>query len=263
MNQDISDILRSWEFDPAVNVRRIWGEDGVQKIQVRVDQGAFQGILQLNLDGRPDCKKPYGMDFALDYFRGVLERFRSAHGGDDRGFTLDREACKELFDESSRVYGRYVFLLQLNDYQRVIRDTERNMELFRFVNTYAENEEDRVRQERWWPYILRIHATARARQAADRGEYEQALAMVAEAQERIGNLPAVEAEEFFVERDRSRQALTELAEELNSRKPRSHRELLEQRLQEAVEREEFERAAVIRDELKRTAGAGSEPAREG
>lgn len=251
MNQDISDILQAWDFDPEANVRKIRGDDGIQKIQVRVDQGAFQGILQLNLDGRPDGRKPHGMDFALDYFRSLLEGRRHQQGSGDAGFSLDREACRELFDESSRVYGRYVFLLQLKDYERVTRDTERNMELFRFVNAHAECEEDRSNLEKWWPYILRINAVARALKEADGEDFESALGILAEAKEQIRSLSEVEAEEFHVERERSQQALDELAEELRGRRPLSRREILEQRLQEAIEREEFERAAVIRDELKK------------
>ena len=251
MSQDIGNLLRDWEFDPEVNVRKILGDDGLQKIQVRVDQGAFQGILQLNLDGRPDGKKPYGEDFALDHYRSALESYRCEQEGDGAGFSLDRKACKELFDESARVYGRYIFLLQLKDYERVVRDTERNMAAFRFVNTYAENEEDQENLERWWPYILRINATARAMQATMEGSYELALAIVDEVQERIEDLPEMEAEEFVMERERSREALTELAEDLRRKKPLSHKEELEQRLQQAIDREEFEKAAVIRDELKK------------
>ena len=67
MSQDLTRILDEWTFDPQANVRRIAGDDGVEKIQVRVDQGAFQGILQLNLDGRPDGRKPHGRDFAQDH----------------------------------------------------------------------------------------------------------------------------------------------------------------------------------------------------
>lgn len=251
MNQDISDILQAWDFDPEANVRKIRGDDGIQKIQVRVDQGAFQGILQLNLDGRPDGRKPYGMDFALDYFRSLLESRRYQQESGDASFSLDREACQELFDESSRVYGRYVFLLQLKDYDRVVRDTERNMELFRFVNAHAESEEDQGNLEKWWPYILRINAVARALKEADGEDFEGALEILAEVKEQIRGLSDVEAEEFHVERERSQQALDELAEELRGKKPLSRREILERRLQEAIEREEFERAAVIRDELKK------------
>ena len=59
------------------------GKGRVAKIQIRVDQGAFQGILQLNLDGRPDGRRPHGQDFALDYYRDELERYRREHGASD------------------------------------------------------------------------------------------------------------------------------------------------------------------------------------
>ena len=250
MGRDIAKLLKDWTYDPDSNVRKIVGEDGVQKIQVRVDQGAFQGILQLNLDGRPDGRRPHDSDFVLDYYQVTLEEYRSEHAGGDQGFLLDRDSCKELFDESSRVYARYVFLLQIKEYDRVIRDAERNMELFEFVHKYASHEDDKTNLQKWWPYILRIHATARAMLALQHEEFDRSIACVDEARERIDSLPEVEAEEFFMERERSRQALDELEEELRSKKPLSEREKLEQALEAAVDDEEFEKAATIRDELK-------------
>ena len=251
MDQDIGKVLQAWKYDPSANVRKIWGDDGIQKVQVRIDQGAFQGVLQLNLDGRPDGRKPYGFDFALDYYRSALEKYRRVHNGEEKGFSLDGDACEELFDEGTRVYGRYAFLLQLQDYDRVVRDTERNMALFRFVNTYGEDEEDRMNLEKWWPYILRLHATARALISSQRGEYEEALRIVREAREKIDGLPEMEAEEFQVERARSEECLEELEEELLSHQPPSHRERLQKDLQNAIDEENFEKAAAIRDELQR------------
>ena len=66
----------------------------------------------------------------------------------------------------------------------------------------------------------------------------------------IDGLPEVEAEEFFVEKERSLEALDELEEELRENRPLSKEEKLRRALEEAVEREDFERAATIRDRLK-------------
>jgi len=253
MNVDITDLLREWEFDPEANIRRITNTDGIPVIQVRVDQGAFQGILQVHLDGRPDGRHPYESEFILDHFRARRDEYVAGHGSDE-GFVLSPDDCRELFDESSRIYGRYIFLLQLNDYQRVVRDTERNMDLFRFVRRYAEREEDRVSLEKWWPYILRIHAVARAMLAAEAEDFDEAVAIAHRAQEQIAALDPVEAEEFDVELERSQEALRELVKELETRRPPSRREILERRLADAIEREEFERAAVLRDELKKLEG---------
>lgn len=251
MKQDITYLLQDWAFDPEANVRRIEGEDGIEKIQVRIDQGAFQGILQLDLDGRPDGRRPYGSAFALDHFREDLERYRHQHNADDEGFSLEPEACKELFEEGSRLYERYVFLLQLKDYKRVIRDTERNMNLFRFVNRYASEEDDRLNLEKWWPYILRIHGTARAMIACEEEAYDRALEVVEETRERIGACRVVEAEEFDAEMERSEQALNELQREVEDRRPLSRLEQLQRMQEDAVAREDFERAALLRDELRK------------
>jgi hypothetical protein len=249
MKHDIGEILREWPASETENVRKITDSDGVEKVQVRVDQGAFQGILQMNLDGRPDGRRPHNRDFALDHYKDRQAQ-HIVLNGDDKQFTLSAEDCAELFEESFRVYQRYVFLLQIEDYSRVIRDTERNMEVFRFVNRHAESEEDRMHLERWWPYIIRINATAVALLHSRNDDIDRAIEVANEAINRIQNLDPIEAEEFKEEKDRSLEALAELASDLEGKKPLGKREQLESALVEAVEREDYERAAEIRDEIK-------------
>ena len=250
MSQDINPILNDWEFDPKQNVRKIWGDDGTQKLQVRIEQGGFAGILQMDLEGRPDGKQPYGFDFVLDYYQDALRNYRKKHGTAD-GFALDQKACAELFDESFRIYNRYVFLLQIGDYGLVIRDTERNMRVFRFVHAFAKRDEDRAYLERWWPYILRIRAISYAMIALKDSKHAEALEVLDKARQQIRDLPEVEAEEFRIERDRSERSLAELQEQIKKRKPLSREERLERRLDRLVKMEAYERAAEIRDELKR------------
>jgi hypothetical protein len=249
MSEDIGRILKSWEYDPQNSIRKVIDPDGGEKIQVRVDQGAFQGVLQMELDGRPDGKRPHNQTFAFDYYKETLRR-HAAGGADPESFQLGSEACQEIFDESRRLYERYVFLLQIQDYTRVIRDTERNMEVFRFVNRYAESEEDQVALEKWWPYIIRIHAVARVMVATQNEDFDRAAGIIREAVEKINGLPDVEAEEFHVEKKRSIKALKELAEEIKGKKPPSREDALRQELEEAVEQEDFEKAARIRDEIR-------------
>ncbi|MDA0709330.1 MAG: hypothetical protein O3B73_03860, partial [bacterium] len=136
MMEDIGPLLKNWPFSQDNSIRKIIDEDGTEKIQVRVDQGAFQGILQMELDGRPDGHKPHRSPFLLDYFQNKRDQYVEKNGKDE-GFELTESNCAELFDESRQIYERYVFLLQMQDYDRVIQDTERNMDLFRYVNHYA------------------------------------------------------------------------------------------------------------------------------
>lgn len=247
--EDISDLLKGWDYDPQNSIRKVIDEEGTEKIQVRVDQGAFQGILQMDLDGRPDGKKPHDHEFVLDYYEAMLEGHEKKTGSDE-GYALSKPECEELFDESRRLYERYVFLLQVQDHDRVIRDTERNMAVFRFVNTYAEQEEDRLHLEKWWPYILRINATAHALKAAEVEAFGQAQEVLQEAREKIAALKEVDAEEFFAEKERSRRALEELEADMAERQPLSKAEELKKALEEAIEREEFERAAELRDRIQ-------------
>jgi len=249
MSEDIGHILQNWSYDPQNSIRKIIGARGVEKIQVRVDQGAFQGILQMELDGRPDGKRPHNQAFVLDFYKTVLQKHIDATGS-EAGFTLSSEACEEVFDESRRLYERYVFLLQIQDYTRVIRDTGRNMEVFRFVNQYAEREEDRLNLEKWWPYILRIHAHAHVQIAIQNEEFDAAVSIIRETRHEIENLQTIEAEEFHFEKKRSQQVLEEMENEIAKRRPLSQSEKLKEKLTEAIENEEFEEAAAIRDQIQ-------------
>lgn len=249
MNKDIIHLLTEWPFDPENSIRKIIDEDGTERIQVRVDQGAFQGILQMELDGRPDGRRPHETDFVLEYYREKLDLLINDSGSEE-GFCLGEDDCKELFDESRRMYERYVFLLQIQDYDRVIRDTEFNMALFRFVNRYADNDENKNNLEKWWPYVVRIHAVARVMISMQSEDFESAFKIIDEARERIEGLGEVDTEEFHIERRRSFQALEDLKKELNEKRPETLLDKLNKELDQAIEREEFERAAKLRDRLK-------------
>ncbi|MEZ5277236.1 MAG: UvrB/UvrC motif-containing protein [Opitutaceae bacterium] len=248
MKYDIGDLLKDWPASDTENVRKITDANGVEKIQVRVDQGAFQGILQMNLDGRPDGRRPHRRDFVLDHFKDRLAHHLSQSGNDD-AFTLSEADCAELFNESYRIYQRYVFLLQVEDYPRVVRDTERNMEVFRFVNRYADRQEDRMHLERWWPYIIRINATATAHLHLDNDDFDRALLTVVTAEKRIRSLDPVDAEEFELEKKRSLEALAALALEIEAKRPLTRTEQLESAMADAVAREDYETAARLRDQL--------------
>jgi hypothetical protein len=249
MSDDILDILRRWRYNSEQNVRKIIDQSGREKIQVRVDQGAFQGLLQMELDGRPDGERPFGFEYYLDYYQHSRDRFVE-RTGTDKGFALSPKSCKRLFGESRRIYERYVFLLQISDYKRVIRDTERNMELFRFVHRYAEQDDDRNHLRRWWPYVLRLNVEAQLVPLLSNEQVEEALGLVRDAERRINELDEVEAEEFYLERDRSLRYLGDMALRLKSELPAEPGARLQNELIEAILEEHFERAAEIRDRLR-------------
>ena len=251
MIEDIGNLLQHWPYNAKDSIRKIISPDGAEKIQVRVDQGPFQGILQMELDGRPDGQKPHDSVFVLDHFQEKLDHHIEENGASE-GFSLKKSQCRELFDESRLLYERYIFLLQLQDYDRVIRDTEQNMDLCRFVNRYATTDKDRLNLEKWWPYILRIHAIARVMIATQDEDFESGIRIIKDVLDQIENLEKVDAEEFVVEKRRSTKALNELCEELEQKRPLTEPERLKKELLEAIDNEEFERAAQLRDRIKNT-----------
>ena len=126
MSKDISKLLAEWPYGAGGNIRRLTGEDGHEKVQIRVCLDTFHGLLQFDCDGRPDGKRPHGKEFYLDHLEEKRQLFVEA-GGQSEQFRLTHAQCRKLFDESNMVYHRYVLMLQVADFARVIRDTARNM----------------------------------------------------------------------------------------------------------------------------------------
>jgi len=53
-SKDLLPLLKGWDYEPGtINVRKINGMDGQPKLQMRLDLG----LLQMELDGRPDGVK--------------------------------------------------------------------------------------------------------------------------------------------------------------------------------------------------------------
>lgn len=241
---DLRSALQSWPYDPDNDSRMTRGEDGRSILQVRTPLG----IEQYELDGRPDGLRPHGMESALEYYLQKLDIAPNA--GDVAGFELGPRECSELFSEGTLYYFRYVRLFRLKDWIRTRRDTARNLRAFDFVNRYARREEDKVFLEKWRPYILRVHASAAIMMELEKKAYDQALRMAEEAIQQLDALQELDDETFQFERDRSRTALSELAEQIRKNRPLSELEQLEHQLRRAVERQEFERAAQLRDRIR-------------
>ena len=109
MSDDISKILREWPFvRNAWTCRIIHGEDGRERIQLRVDLG----ILQMEMDGRPDGAQPEKRESWLKHYQHLQEAHDAAHL-DSPPFELDSEALGRLWFEGSQYYHRYVCLWHL------------------------------------------------------------------------------------------------------------------------------------------------------
>ena len=113
-------------------VRVVAGDDGREKIQLRVDLG----ILQMEMDGRPDGARPMGQQSWLDFYIGKQHEQEAANP-DTVSFQLSDEDCMHLWREGVQYYHRYLSFWHLGRYDLCARDTARNLRLFEFVRTYA------------------------------------------------------------------------------------------------------------------------------
>jgi hypothetical protein len=241
---DLSKLLKQWPYDPDHDTRLIRGDDGREILQVRTPMG----VEQYELEGRPDGARPHGLESALDYYRQRLAQVKAA-GGESQ-FKLGPRDCSELFNEGTLYYFRYVRLFQLKDWARTIRDTARNLEVFDLVHRYARREEDQQFLEKWRPYIIRVHSSAGIMLELEKNHYDKALQLTQEAIRKVEALEPFEDETFGFERERSVTALRELAEQIQKNRPMSELEQLEHQLRRAIERQEFERAAQLRDRIR-------------
>jgi excinuclease UvrABC helicase subunit UvrB len=82
-------------------------------------------------------------------------------------------------------------------------------------------------------------------------DYESGIQIIRDVLSKIEALEEIDAEEFHVEKRRSSKALGELLEELEQKRPLTEAERLKKDLLSAIEQEEFEKAADLRDRIQK------------
>ena len=70
-SQDIDSVIEGCDYVPGeVNARRINAFSGRELLQMRVDMG----LLQMEIDLRPDGTRPHGAETYFDYLVGEVVR---------------------------------------------------------------------------------------------------------------------------------------------------------------------------------------------
>ena len=238
-NRDnIDAILDQWPYDSdTLNVRSARGDDGRNVIQMRIDMG----VLQLETNGRPDGDKPLGFETYYDFL--LAEELR------DDEMVLDDEQCHEVDREFVQFYHRRICWLSLKEFTRAVDDADHTLALMDFCQSHSPDETWTMSHEQYRPFVLfhRIQASALA-------ELEEARPEAAVHQINLGlddlrDLYTEHDAEEILEDDELIARLTDLRESL-----RDHYDVgrtLDEQLEEAVAKEQYELAARIRDELAR------------
>ncbi len=238
---DLTEILRAWPYDPenvTANIRKTTAPDGRPILQVREPLG----LQQMDYEGRPDGQRPQDRTTWLEGFE-----VREAA---DPQLELSHEDCLLLMQEGILFYQRYLLLYQIEDWEGVARDTARNLRYFDFVKRRAADPDDSKAIEQYRPYVVRIHAIAQSQIHWKARRYDLAIQTLEEALTKIRMLETIETPVFSTEMDKSTQHLRQLIEEFRKRRPLSRIEVLRRRKEEAVQAEDFELAARLRDEIR-------------
>ena len=229
MTSDLDSLLDGFPFEPGrVNARIVRGSDGREVLQVRVELG----ILQMECDGRPD-----GGDSMLDVLLRAPNR------------VLPPDEAAQLRLELAQLQQRAVAFLAVGDPGRALRDADRLLAGTEVVCQRA------VPAEREWAegarfsvVVLRTRCEAaslsrsvRARAAAD--AVDAGLDRLRDAAFRAGIGDAFDTLGDVL-------ALRALRDSLVPQLPPAQRAELEARLRAAVLSENFELAAILRDELR-------------
>jgi hypothetical protein len=228
---DISNMLGDWLYQPGkLNVRIIEADDGREIIQLRLELG----IVQMELHGRPD-----GVE--QDGYPSLLELFRKQ--GTDNG--LNPEMCRRLREEGVQRSHRAAALFAMSRWEDVIRDCDRSLELFDLCNQHANEEHDRDALEQFRAPVIALSTRSAAEWAISLENTTGAMAAIDEGLEALEELLGDDCEQ-----SNEMQLLRGMKEVLVPRLPTSERADLQERLASAIENENYELAAILRDEMR-------------
>jgi len=249
---DIDPLLESWEFSTdEVRARLFVGADGREKLQMRLEMG----ILQMEADGRPDGRPSRGAESLLDHH---IARLKAAGQREsvEGPFTLTSDDCEELRQEALLYYHRYICLFCVRDFDRMERDTARNLRLADFLREHADSRLDHYSLEPYRAYIMMMNARARCGQLVRDGHHGQGLAVIEDGIRAIEEMLIGRGDADEITESGELAALRVLMEEVNGERPMTLVAELESRLEEAVRREDYTAAARLRDMLATVRPAG-------
>jgi hypothetical protein len=225
MELDLHAILRDFPFEPGrVNARLVRDASGREVLQVRVELG----VLQMECEGRPD-----GLPSAIDALHGPL----------------DAVACAAVRLELGQLQQRAVAFLAVGDAARALADARRMLEGVELVGRCGPPaDREWAESGRFSVLVLRTRCAARAFMALGRGReaasaIDAGLADLRDAADRIGIGGAFDSLGDVI-------GLQTLRDTLVPQLPPAQRAELEERLRAAVLSENYELAAILRDELR-------------
>jgi hypothetical protein len=250
MRRDIDDALHGWPYEPEPGetlAREIRARDGRTVIQVRQDLG----ILQMETEGRPDGVRPHGYSTYLDYLRQRSAARSRRRGSDGPSWVMSADHCVEVDREFVQYYHRRMAWLALQRYDRMLADADHTLALMDFVRVHCDDPEYVASHERFRGLVLFHRSQAAAALALERRRPEQAIDAVLDGARRL----AAHQRRWEAEHDGDDTPNETLIEQLHVLEREIRRNFdvsktLQEQLDEAVATEDYERAALLRDQIR-------------
>lgn len=228
---DISNILQEWQYEPGkLTARVINAEDGRELLQLRIELG----IVQMELHDRPDGIQQEGYSSLLDLYQN-----NEIEGG------LDAEMCRRIREEGVQQSHRAAALFSIDRWKDVIRDCNRNLELFDLCKRHAIEEYDQNALEQFRASVITLRTRSAAEWAMSEENTVNAMAAIDQGLDELMQLFGEDCDQL-----NEVQLLRGMKEALVPRLPTSERADLKERLAAAIENENYELAAIIRDEIR-------------
>ncbi|NLX04414.1 MAG: hypothetical protein GXY33_04640 [Phycisphaerae bacterium] len=255
MSKDIGSILRSWpSSDEGVDARVVVGTDGQPQLQLRLDCG----LLQMVIDGRPDATKPHNCQTYLEY---VTRRVAEVKAEDpSRG--VPRKAWAELDREMTQFYHRRVGMLAVarraqdggesstaaSYYERAVRDADYTLEAMDFIRDHCDDEDHVENHERYRPFVLWHRTIALTQRRVLDKDFDEAVEQIKSGMGQIAKVYEDHGLTKWLRHDPSIAELRMLERQI--RRQYGVKQTLSEQLEVAIAAEDYENAARIRDQLK-------------
>jgi hypothetical protein len=250
MRRDVDDALQGWPYEPEpgeVIAREVRARDARTVLQIRVELG----LLQMEIVGRPDGKRPHGFASYLDYLRYRAASRGQTPGGKAPTWTMSEEHCTEADREFGQFYHRRVAWLALEKYDKALLDADHTLALMDFIHRHAKSEEYIASHERYRGLVIFHRTQAATALALERRKSEEAIDVVRDGIDRLNS----HLREWSAENEQLETPNQQLIEQLqvlvqDIRKNYAVEKTLREQLDEAVACEDYERAARLRDQIR-------------
>ncbi|MBI2875581.1 MAG: UvrB/UvrC motif-containing protein [Candidatus Tectomicrobia bacterium] len=264
MSKDLNEIIEGWDYDPddfASNVRRIQGGDGRSRLQLRTDLG----IYQLELEGRPDGKRPGGQKSMLDYYLFKAQEHENKYDAVEGRFKLTEGDIAKLYREAIQFYHRRICFFALKDFEGARRDAEHTLGIMDIVKRYANSRIAVMHFEQYRPYLIGEKTRAIGLACLERKDYPGTLQVIGEGVNEIMDFYRDYGHEELIDKCQQIQFLRGWQEQLRRDWENDTGDLpisgltLEEQLKIAIQQEDYEEAVRLRDRIREQKGNKMRP----